>query len=60
MLELLLALCENETQHKHKEFATSVQLKHLLQIPGVSEHWNKMADSAVDFEAYVDVRFHLA
>ena len=29
------ALCENETQHKHKEFAMSGQLKHLLQIPGV-------------------------
>ena len=25
-----------------------------------SEHLNKMADAVVDFDAYVDVRFHLA
>ena len=28
-----LASCENETQHKHKEIATSGQFKHSFQIP---------------------------
>ena len=53
----MLTSCENETQHKHKNFATSGQLKRSFQIPA-SEHLNKMADAVVDFDACVDVRFH--
>ena len=34
------------------------QLKHSFQISRGSEHLNKMADSVVDFDADVDVRFH--
>ena len=36
----------------------SDQLKHSFQIPLGSEHLNKTADSVVDFDADVDVRFH--
>ena len=41
-----------------RKFVASGQLKHSSQFQCASEHLNKMAVAVVDFDAYVDFRFH--
>ena len=62
-ISLSLRFCLRCVKTKH-----SISTRNLLHLANwsicsrfpASEHLNKMADSAVDFDAYVDVRFHLA